>query len=144
MFKVHQALRTVRTTQYGQYYDLTQLIEEEVQKSDISDGVLIVSILHTTTGITAQEPDIAVHRDGKMILENVAPTRLDYEHTYEGLLNATAHQKQMLIGNSRIVPVKDSCPVLGTWQRLFLLELFRPMERKVFITVLGASRRNMT
>lgn len=137
LVRVYQVLRTIETKEHGHYHDLTHITEEEVNKSGVKDGILIVSVLHTTAGITMQEPDTAVHRDGRLVLDNVAPTNINYAHTYEGIVNAAAHQKQMLIGNSRSIPVKDNALVLGTWQKLFLIELFRPMKRKVFITIIG-------
>jgi len=36
------------------------------------------------------------------------------------------------------VPVSDGCPVLGTWQQVFLLECdVRPRTRTVVVTVTG-------
>jgi len=127
----------ISTTGYNKFHDLTSVLSEQLRESGISNGLMVVSALHTTCAIAMQEPDQSVHNDGGMMLENLLPSYLDYKHTYEGTDNARAHQKQLLIGNSKIIPVKDNSLVLGTWQKPFLVEFFREMERRIFVTILG-------
>jgi thiamine phosphate synthase YjbQ (UPF0047 family) len=40
-------------------------------------------------------------------------------------------------GTSHAIPVADGEPVLGVWQRLFLLELDEPKDRSVVFHVFG-------
>lgn len=135
--RVYQSVCLIKTDGAGAFHDLTAVISSELRKSGIRSGLLVVSVLHTTCGIAMQEPDKSVHRDSKLALDSAVPDYLDYEHTYEGVGNARAHQKQLLVGNSKIIPVKDNSLVLGTWQKPFLLEFFRAMERKVSVTIIG-------
>ena len=135
--KIYQNLVIVKTKGAGEYHELTNILEKELAESGIKNGIMIVTVLHTTAAITMQEPDPAVHSDGRLVLNHVVPLDLEYSHTYEGMINAAAHQKQMLIGNSRIIPIKDGSLILGTWQRPFLIELFKSMQRKIHITIIG-------
>lgn len=137
MVKVYQAFRIVETEQYSAYHDLTRLLESEVEKSGIKNGLISVNVLHTTAAIALQEPDPTVHEDGREVLSELIPTTRSYHHNYEGNINGAAHQKQLIVGNSRTIPVKNGKLVLGTWQKVFLVELFQPMQRKVFITIIG-------
>jgi secondary thiamine-phosphate synthase enzyme len=84
-----------------------------------------------------QEPEEGVHHDARLVLNNITPAHLNYHHLYEGLTNAKAHQRQMLIGAQIIIPVRNNSLVLGQWQKPFLIELFTAMERKLFITIIG-------
>ena len=56
----------------------------------------------------------------------------DYEHNRIDN-NAEAHLLSGLIGQSKIIPIKDNNLVLGTWQQIFLVELDGPRERKIVI-----------
>jgi thiamine phosphate synthase YjbQ (UPF0047 family) len=52
--------------------------------------------------------------------------------------NGRAHVMQMLMGgSSHAIPVKGNAPLLGRWQRLFLVELDGLKERKVLFHVFG-------
>jgi hypothetical protein len=52
--------------------------------------------------------------------------------------NGHAHCLQLLLGSSESVPVVDGALALGTWQRLFLVELDGPRpERDVLVQLAG-------
>jgi len=135
--RVYQSLCLIKTNGANAFYELTSILRNELEKSGVLNGILLLSVLHTTAAVAMQEPDTSVHHDSGLVLDNAIPAHLDYEHIYEGIVNATAHQKQLLVGNSKLIPVKNGSLVLGTWQRPFLIEFFRSMERKVSITVIG-------
>ena len=137
MLSVHQNQRSIKTSRYGEYYDVTEILEEELEKSGFKTGILCLNCQHTTAAITMQEPDPTVQKDGVEVLNKIVPVQQDYHHNYEGNINGAAHQKQMLIGSSISVPVTEGELALGTWQRVFLVELFQPMTRKILITIIG-------
>jgi secondary thiamine-phosphate synthase enzyme len=56
-----------------------------------------------------------------------------YKHT-EG--NSAAHIKSSLVGQSKILLIKDRKLYLGTWQGIFLAEFDGPRQRKVVISIL--------
>jgi thiamine phosphate synthase YjbQ (UPF0047 family) len=44
----------------------------------------------------------------------------------------------MIVGGaSHVIPVEGGEPILGRWQRLFLLELDHPRPRKIVFSVIG-------
>ena len=54
--------------------------------------------------------------------------------------NGHSHCLQLMLGTSESVPVADGELLLGTWQRIFLVELDGPRtSREVVIQALGAS-----
>jgi secondary thiamine-phosphate synthase enzyme len=135
--QVYQTYVYIKTKGVGIFHDLTDVLRSELEKSLIQNGILVVSLLHTTCALLMQEPEEGVHHDARLVLNNITPTHLNYNHLYEGLTNAKAHQRQMLIGAQIIIPVKNNSLVLGQWQKPFLIELFTAMERKLFITIIG-------
>lgn len=51
----------LRTTQHDEMIEITDVLEDWIQETGVKDGVLIVSSLHTTAGITVNEnadPDV--------------------------------------------------------------------------------------
>jgi secondary thiamine-phosphate synthase enzyme len=59
--------------------------------------------------------------------------------TPEECPNAHAHLQHLLLGTSEAVPIQGGNLVLGRWQRIFLVELDRPRERKVLVQVVGCA-----
>lgn len=135
--KVYQNIITIKTKGGGVFHDLTSILKDELKKSDVKNGVLIISVWHTTAAVTLQEADADVHHDTTLVLDHITPAHLPLQHTYEGVINAKAHQKAQLIGTFTVIPVKNRSLLLGTWQTPFLIEFFKPMERKVAILILG-------
>lgn len=135
--QVYQSMCLISSNGHNKFHDLTSVLSEQLRKSGINNGLMLVSALHTTCAIAIQEPDRSVHSDCNLVLENVVPPHLGYEHIYEGTNNARAHQKQLLVGSSKIIPVKNNSLVLGRWQKPFLMEFFREMERRIFVTIIG-------
>ncbi len=50
--------------------------------------------------------------------------------------NAHAHLRALILGNEKLVPVVNFKPALGTWQRIFFVELDGPRRRKIIVKVL--------
>jgi secondary thiamine-phosphate synthase enzyme len=77
----------------------------------------------------------------------VAPAAGAYRHndftvrtvnmTEDECANAHAHCRQLLMAASETIPIVDGEMCLGTWQRIFLVELDHPRERSVIVQVLG-------
>jgi len=122
-----------------EYVDMTQTIKNEIKKSRIRNGIVQVNVLHTTAAVVVQEADTTIHEDAEIVLKNLIPSNGSYRHSYEGTVNGAAHQRQQILGNFCGLTVKNGELVLGTWQHVFLVELFRPMTRHVQITILGTA-----
>ncbi len=64
--------------------------------------------------------------------------KLKYRHPHNPA-HVPAHLASSIIGPSVTVPVVDGQLVLGTWQRIILVELDGPRERELVVTNLAAS-----
>lgn len=125
---------TVRTTSSQQMINVTELVQKAVADSGIRDGFVIVSVPHTTAGLTINEnTDPNVGRDILRRLENVFPVNDPLDGHAEG--NSAAHCKSSFMGTSHSIMVEDSRLVLGTWQGIFFCEFDGPRIRKVIIGV---------
>ena len=126
------------TKEYFQYINITDKIQEIVDKSKIKDGIVFVNAAHNTATVIMQEADSTIHEDTKETITELIPMDRNYEHSYEGNVNATSHIKNQMIGNSNLtVPVENGRLSLGTWQQIFFLELLEPRRRKITVTIVG-------
>ncbi len=129
---------SVRTKKAPQFVDITDAVRREVEASGVREGVLLLRSRHTTAALTCTEGDPSIHEDCLELLREQLPLTRKYRHSYEGAENAVAHLAGMMVfGDSTWAPVRGGRLDLGTWQRLFLVELFEPRRRTVDVAILG-------
>ena len=121
----------VKTRSRIDMLDITSLVQKEVSKTKIKEGVCTVYVPHTTAGITINEgADPAVCQDIMAKLNELVPPNAAYRHM-EG--NADSHIKASLMGSSVSVIVEDGHLALGTWQKIFFCEFDGPRSRRVYV-----------
>jgi len=135
--RIFQEKLQIKTTKLYDFVKITADIEKTVQKSKIIDGMIFANALHNTAALILQEDDKTIHRDLINSLEKLFPLNEKYEHDHESNVNATAHLKSNFLGTTIALPLKDNHIVLGTWQDVFVVELFEPRNRGVLITIIG-------
>ena len=120
----------IRTTAHSCAVDITDHVAARLREKS-ADGICLIYVPHTTAGLTINEgADPSVMDDVVKTLDTLVPWRGTYKHT-EG--NSAAHIKAILTGGSVQVIVDSGKPVLGTWEKIFLLEFDGPRTRKVFV-----------
>ena len=128
----------VGTRGIGEFVEITQQVDDAVRRSGVREGIALVRSRHTTAAITCNEPDPRLHADMRDAVYSTFPTSEPYRHTEEGPENAVAHlATAMLFGESTWVPVRDGRIDVGTWQHLYLIELYEPRTRQVDVAILG-------
>ena len=129
---------SVPTSEAPQFVDITDAVQREVDASGVSEGVALLRSRHTTAALTCTEGDPTIHEDCLELLREQLPLSRAYRHSYEGAENAVAHLAGMMVfGESTWAPIRGGKLDLGTWQRLFLVELFEPRQRTVDVAILG-------
>ncbi len=125
----------IKTTKPQEFIDITNLINKEIKKRNIQEGIAVVFIPHTTAGVTVNEnTDPAVVEDILTSLNKVFPVNDNYLH-YEG--NSHAHIKASIVGSSCSLIIEEGRLKLGTWQGVYFCEFDGPRDRKVYIKVIG-------
>ena len=125
----------VKTRSRVEMVDITHLVQKEVTKEGISEGVCLVYVPHTTAGVTINEgADPAVCTDIMTKLNEIVPPDAGYRHM-EG--NSDSHIKASLIGSSVTVIIENRSLGLGTWQKIFFCEFDGPRSRKVAIKLIS-------
>ena len=119
---------------------ITEKILNFINRSKISNGILNISILHTSASLIIQEnADDDVQKDIINFYDKLVPMDDDlYIHNTEGKDDMPAHIKSSLTNSNLTLSVKNNKLVLGTWQGIYLFEhRTKPQIRKVFLHILG-------
>jgi secondary thiamine-phosphate synthase enzyme len=128
---------SITTSRQTEFLDITREVEKAVLNEQVSDGLILVYVPHTTAGITINEgADPSVQEDLLRVLNQLIPFKGPYRH---GEGNSPAHIKASLIGSSISVMIETGHLILGTWQSIFLCEFDGPRTRKVLIKIIPSS-----
>ena len=128
----HHAIQ-VETTKKTEIIDVTSHVTKAIEKSRINQGLLCIHTAHTTACIAINENDPSLHRDLLDTLQRTTPPAAHYRHTP----NAPAHILTSIIKPGATIPIKDQAPLLGTWQRILLLEFDGPRTRTIHAAIIG-------
>ena len=105
-------------------YEFTNLTIEWINQNNFKNGMLNLSILHTSASLIVQEnADPDVQTDLVNYFDKLVPmdNKL-YIHTAEGKDDMPAHIKSTLTNNQIALSIKEGELLLGTWQGLYLFE----------------------
>ena len=105
-------------------YEFTDQINLWIAKNKFKDGIINLSILHTSASLIIQEnADPDVKTDLLNYFDKLAPMNNKlYKHTAEGKDDMPAHIKSALTNNQISLSIKNGVLLLGTWQGLYLFE----------------------
>ncbi len=121
-------------------YEITENVVTILNSSSISNGLLNLSILHTSASLIIQEnASTEVVKDLNTFFNKLVPMDNDlYTHNVEGKDDMPAHIKTALTNTNLTVSVKGGSLFLGTWQGIFLFEhRLCPQKRKIFFHLIG-------
>ena len=123
---------SLHTAEHTKFVDITRLVEQEISKAGVTDGVVTVFVPHTTAGVMIQEnADPDVGHDLKYLFEKIMPWKdSTYAHV-EG--NTAAHMKAICTGASAQIIIEDGRLQLGTWQGIYFCEFDGPRSRQVWL-----------
>jgi len=137
--------------EYLEFKDLTEDIERQVKEANIKNGYVLVYSCHTTLAICVNEKEAGIVKDFKNLMGKLIPKDTYYCHNdlsirTENLvcqsatsdcLNGHSHCTHMLMPNSEMIPVIEGKMALGTWQRIFAIELDSKRKREIIIQISG-------
>jgi len=124
----------VKTRKKREVIDITDRLQQLVQKEHgRASGFCHLSVLHTTAALTTADLDPGTDLDMLDAFEALIP-KLRYRHPHDPE-HVPDHILSALIGTSVGVPVEDAKLVLGTWQRVVLIELDGPRDRDIVVSM---------
>ena len=119
--------------------DITADVERIVAESRIQTGIVNISGVGSTLGITTLEFEPGCVADLQRTLDQIAPANTDYAHNARwGDENGFAHLRSALMGTAKSFPIAGGRVAIGTWQQIVLCDFDdRPRKRQVMVTVVG-------
>ena len=120
-----QEFYTLEITTSGQkLYEFTGKTIEWIKKLKFKNGILNLSIQHTSASLIVQEnadPDVQI--DLINYFNKLVPMKNElYVHTAGGIDDMPSNIKSALTNNQISLSVKNGNLLLGTWQGLYLFE----------------------
>tara|TARA_B100000470_G_scaffold204642_1_gene178818 strand:+ start:952 stop:1371 length:420 start_codon:yes stop_codon:yes gene_type:complete len=105
-------------------YDFTNETLKWVNESNFKNGIINLSIQHTSASLIVQEnADRDVQTDLVNYFDKLVPMNNKlYIHTAEGKDDMPAHIKSALTNNQISLSIQDGNLLLGTWQGIYLFE----------------------
>ncbi|HEV3229700.1 MAG TPA: YjbQ family protein [Solirubrobacteraceae bacterium] len=151
--KSHTVRLTFNTRARREFVRITDDVQEAVDDSGVSEGMVLVSAMHITAGVWVNDDEPGLHEDALEWLDKLAPPTWkepsndvarellpdpgDYRHHRGGEDNGDAHLKNLLVHHQVILPITDGQLDLGPWQQVFYTEFDGRRPKRLIIKVLG-------
>lgn len=151
MMKIITETIEYKSEKQFEFLDITEKVEEIIEKNKIKEGQVLVYSPHTTLSIKVNERERGIFNDFAEVIENLIPKSRYYQHNdltirTENLvcdpdasdcINGHSHCQHMIMSTSETIPISEGKMMLGTWQRIFAVELDCCRKRKVIIQIMG-------
>jgi secondary thiamine-phosphate synthase enzyme len=122
---------TIATHRKREILDITEQLEKHLAQAT---GICFVNVLHTTAAVTTADLDPGTDLDMLDAFEAMMP-KLRYRHPHNPE-HVPDHILSSIIGTALTLPVESGSLVLGTWQRVILVELDGPRQRELTLQFL--------
>ncbi len=120
---------TISTKQKRQIVDITGQVETMLK----DDGLAHIFIKHTTAAIMLADLDPGTDQDFLDAFKAMTPGK-DWQHPHDPD-HFPDHLWASIIGPDETVPFQDGKLLLGSWQRLVVVEFDGPRVRQVELTI---------
>ena len=120
---VESEIVQIRTGDRERVVDLTEEIAGFLRSAGARDGLLHVWVPHATAGLAVMETGSGSEEDLEAVLERLLPRDDRYVHRHGSRGHGADHLLPVFVGPSLGVPVQGGRLLLGTWQRICLVDL---------------------
>jgi secondary thiamine-phosphate synthase enzyme len=120
-----------------EFVRITDDVAEIVAKSNVKEGMVLVSAMHITAGVYVNDWENGLIHDFHEWLEKLAPSGLNYRHHQTGEDNADAHLKRTIMGHQVMLPITEGKLDLGPWEQVFYAEFDGRRKKRVVVKVMG-------
>ena len=125
---------TIKSRREKQVIDITDSVGRAVAQAGKTNGLCNVFVMHTTAAITTGEAIEGTDEDLMETLERIIPD-MSFRHAHDPS-HAPDHMISSILGPGLTVPIHNGKLMLGTWQRILLVECNGPRERELAVTVI--------
>ncbi len=118
--------------------NITPVVIHALEKSMISEGLVLVNAMHITSSIFINDDEAGLHADFEKWLEKLAPEKpySQYQHnSFED--NADAHLKRTIMGREVVVAITNGKLDFGPWEQIFYGEFNGKRRKRILIKIIG-------
>lgn len=127
----------INTHNQIEFVNITNKIETEVERTEITEGMCFITIPHVSAGLMISSGEESFLSKVEDLLSNLVPSAPGYYQHNDVDTNAEAQLKAVLLGSSKMIPVVNGKLALGHWQNIFFVEFDGARQRSVYVTVIG-------
>ena len=131
----------IKTESKDQIIDITDDVNNLIGSSGKKNGTIVLSVLHTTCGLTTADLDPGTDRYLLEALRKMLP-KISYRHPHDPS-HTPDHVLSSIIGASLSLLFENQTLSLGTWQRVILVELNGPRTRKIVYSIIEELTKNI-
>src|SRR5438034_7022094 len=125
---------SIKTRKQREVVDITDTVENWLgKKYPDAPGICNLLVLHTTAALTTADLDPGTDLDMLDAFEAMIP-KLRYRHPHNPA-HVGDHIMSALIGTAVSLPFEEKKLLLGTWQRVVLIELDGPRQRELALSI---------
>ncbi len=128
------SILTIKTRKKREIIDITEDINSLLNNQEKESGLVYLFALHTTCALTTADLDPETDLDYLDAFKEIVP-KLKYRHPHNPE-HFPDHFLSSLVGTSLLLPFENKSLVLGTWQRVILIEFDGPRERKIVVKII--------
>lgn len=124
----------IRTKNKREVVDITDEIEKLIKDSKNASNCHLF-LTHTTAGLTTADLDPGGTDQDYLdsLIKMIPEPKRGFRHPHNPA-HMPAHILSSLVGTSLTLPLDEGKLVLGTWQRVVLMEFDGPKERKIIVS----------
>jgi len=123
---------TITTRKKSEIVDITDTVETLLREMKSESGVCVLFVSHTTCALTTADLDPGTDLDFLDALRKLLP-QIAYRHPHDPS-HTPDHILSSIIGPSLTLAYTNHKLLLGTWQRVILVELDGPRQRTMHIS----------
>lgn len=124
-----QKTLTIETKESKEVINITDKVSNLIERVD--EGICLIFGLHTTCSVMLGEYEPGLDEDFLNMFEQLKP-KGPFIHAHNPD-HAPSHLFSSMVGEQVSVPIKKGSLVLGTWQRVMLVEFDGPRSRNIVI-----------
>ena len=127
------------TVKRREFLNITDRVEECLDKSKIKEGLCLVNAMHITASVFINDDENGLHQDFENWLEKYMPHKplSRYKHNLTGEDNGDAHLKRTIMGREVVVAVTKGRLDFGPWEQIFYGEFDGSRRKRVLVKIIG-------
>lgn len=122
---------SIKSSKSKEILDITDRVNNWLKGLYADNGLCNLFVTHTTCCLTCADLDPGTDQDLLEALDKMFPEG-KYRHPHDPS-HVGEHIMSSIIGSSISIPVENGELVMGTWQRIILVELSGPRTRNIIL-----------